>query len=62
MIRNKGGLIIHIDRESADQEFDAHVSESSIIRHHDDAVVDNDGSVDAFLRVVCAVVTRHVSA
>jgi hypothetical protein len=58
MIRDMGGLIIHIDRgELVAAE---HVSELGIDDHDDDAFIDNDYSIDDFLVDVQIVVAGHI--
>lgn len=54
MIRELGGLIIHIDR--GDLVTDEHASEQGIADHPDDAFVDNDHTLDDFLLDVSIVV------
>lgn len=58
MIRDLGGLIIHIDR--GDLVSDLHASEAGISDHPDDAFVDNDHSLADFLLDVSIVVAGHI--
>lgn len=58
MIRNLGGLIIHIDR--GDLVTDSHASEQGIRDHADDAFIDNDHSLTDFLIDVNCVVAGFV--
>jgi hypothetical protein len=41
LIRDRGGLIIHINRYPAQAANDSHISESGIAHHPDDRVIDN---------------------
>lgn len=58
MIRELGGLIIHIDRGGL--MTDSHASEHGIDDHEADAFVDNDHSLTDFLLDVHAVVAGHI--
>jgi len=58
MIRDMGGLIIHIDR--GDLVTAEHVSELGIDDHADDAFIDNDYSLKDFLLDVQIVVAGHI--
>lgn len=58
MIRELGGLIIHVDRLGAD-DTDRHSSEAGICDHPADCFIDNDGDMDSFLTDVLLVVGGH---
>lgn len=58
MIRELGGLIIHIDR--GDMVTDEHASEQGIAVHPDDAFVDNDHTLDDFLLDISIVVAGFI--
>jgi hypothetical protein len=58
MIRDLGGLIIHIDR--GDLISDRHASETGILDHHSDAFIDNDHSLQDFLLDVSIIVAGHI--
>lgn len=58
MIRDLGGLIIHIDRGELLSDF--HASEAGIDDHEADAFVDNDHSLVDFLLDVQIVVAGHI--
>jgi len=60
MIRELGGLIIHVDRLGAD-DTDRHRSEDGIHDHIADRFIDNDGDLDSFLVDVLIVVGGHKS-
>lgn len=60
MIRGMGGQIIHIDR--GDLAADSHASEHGIDEHDADLFVDNDTTVEEFLRDVELVVESVVYA
>jgi hypothetical protein len=58
MIRELGGLIIHVDRLGND-DGDKHSSEDGIHDHKDDLFIDNDGDLESFLTDVLIVVGGH---
>jgi hypothetical protein len=55
MIRELGGLIIHVDRLGADDD-DRHRSEDGICDHIADRFIDNDEDLESFLVDVLIVV------
>src|SRR5574343_274045 len=58
IIRDQGGLIIHIDR--CDLVSDSHTSELGIQDHESDSYIDNDYSIEDFLLDVQVVVAGHI--
>ncbi len=60
--RDRGGLIIHINRYPAQAANDGHVSESGIAQHPDDRVIDNYTSLADFLIEVDAIATEFMAA
>jgi hypothetical protein len=54
LIRELGGVIIHIGRADLDAGTDTHASEAGIMNHYGDRFVDNDGALDDFLYEVGA--------
>ncbi len=61
MIRDMGGLIIHVDRGDLIAS-DIHISESGIKDHESDRYVDNDFSIEDFLIDVDLVVAEFMAA
>ena len=58
MIRELGGLIIHVDRLGNDDN-DRHRSEDGIYDQTADRFIDNDGDLESFLTDVLIVVGGH---
>jgi hypothetical protein len=59
LIRDLGGLIIHVDRGDLVLT-DTHASESRLVNHPEDAVVNNDYTLDDFLLDVSIVVAGFI--
>lgn len=55
-IRGYGGLIINVDRQAANTDFDSHASETGIMLHPADVTVLNDGPLPGFLADISSVV------
>ena len=58
LIRELGGLIIHIDRGGL--VTDTHASESGILINANDMFIANDGSLNSFLTDVALLVAGHI--
>ena len=62
LIRAMGGTIIHIDRSfDADHEIDHHASESGIHEQSGDLFIDNDGSLDDFIKDLDALIEQNIT-
>jgi hypothetical protein len=59
LIRDLGGLIINIDRQSANTDYDGHRSEAGIILQPGDISLFNDKTLTEFLAAIMLTVNNH---
>jgi hypothetical protein len=57
-IRERGGIILRINRESSSSE-KLHISETLLDNHHFDYVIDNDDTIEELLDKVYSFLSRH---
>ena len=60
MIRNLGGLIIHVERAELGAKTNDHASEMGIMNHYRDIFVGNDDSIGDFLMKIEVIYSRFV--